>query len=81
VDNKLPFEEVEEITVPDVKKYRQTIIDFLNSKMMRGKIVLDFPSRAKEVAIKLRGWTAADEPVRVIQDKYYVYLVRTDERI
>lgn len=80
-ENRLPFEEVEEIPVPDAKMYRQTILDFLDSGIRRGKIMLDFPARAKEVAKKLRGWTAVDEPVRITQDKYYVFLVRTDERI
>jgi len=74
----LRIEEIVDIKPPSRGIYRQTIINFLNSKIKKGKIELTFPVRAKHTARRLRGWISKGEPIKVIQDKNIIYLIRTD---
>jgi len=78
----ISFEDAEEFelsALAGVSKYRQTILNFLNSDLKKAKIVSEFPATARMVAKVLRRWVKVDEPIYITQRKYNVYLVRMNE--
>ena len=75
----MKLEEIKELPPPKSRLYRKLIEEFINSDMRKGKITLDFSSRAKDVARVLRGWVGDGEHIKISQDGRVIYLIKVDE--